>query len=361
MRSSLEVRFSVEYAAAAMEQVRQEAMDALFSVPHGGAEIGGVLFGVRTDHCVRVLAARPLECEHAMGPTFKLSANDHTRLAELLAGGCGDAGGQAWEPVGWYHSHTRSEILLSPLDIEIHNRYFPGAWQVALVVRPHAMQPMRTGFFFRQEDGSMHECTSVVEPAVSPATKPLPAAVTPKRSRSWFWWPIALLALAASLLLHSNGRARVLAAGLPPSIGLVAHDVDGQLRIHWDAGAGLVRSATSGRLEISDGAVETIVILDRARLRDGTVAYTRAGAHVELGLVLREKGATYQEFANFVGAGLPDPGASAAGLRRQLTEQSARRAELEHSVAGLRWLLRQEQARRRMPPPSDLMPSPPAR
>ena len=36
--------------------------------------------------------------------------------------------------MGWYHSHTRSEIFLSDADLEIHNRYFPEPWQVALVL-----------------------------------------------------------------------------------------------------------------------------------------------------------------------------------------------------------------------------------
>jgi NADH-quinone oxidoreductase subunit C/D len=27
--------------------------------------------------------------------------------------------------VGWYHSHTRAGILLSPEDLELHQRYFP--------------------------------------------------------------------------------------------------------------------------------------------------------------------------------------------------------------------------------------------
>ena len=34
---------------------------------------------------------------------------------------------------GWYHSHTRSEVLLSLQDCEAHDRYFPGRRQVALV------------------------------------------------------------------------------------------------------------------------------------------------------------------------------------------------------------------------------------
>ena len=57
--------------------------------------------------------------------------------------------------MGWYHSHTRSEIFLSDADLEIHRRFFPEPWQVALVMKPHTFQPTRIGFFFREADGSV--------------------------------------------------------------------------------------------------------------------------------------------------------------------------------------------------------------
>src|SRR5581483_1845375 len=47
------------------------------------------------------------------------------------------------------------EIFLSEADQEIHNRFFPEPWQVALVLKPHTFHPMRAGFFFREEDGSI--------------------------------------------------------------------------------------------------------------------------------------------------------------------------------------------------------------
>jgi hypothetical protein len=62
--------------------------------------------------------------------------------------------------VGWYHSHTRSEIFLSDADLAIHNRFFAESWQVALVMKPHTFQPARIGFFFRQADGSVHATAS---------------------------------------------------------------------------------------------------------------------------------------------------------------------------------------------------------
>jgi proteasome lid subunit RPN8/RPN11 len=351
-----------------MEEIRVAAAEAFFSLPHGGAEIGGIFFGTHAGDLVRILAARPLACDYALGPTFKLSGSDHARLADLLEHGCDDLRAQGWEPVGWYHSHTRSEILLSAGDLEIYDHYFPDPWHVALVVRPHAMRPMRAGFFFREAGGSIHadssysefvvqpDTRSAVEHAVSPpiAAGPVPAetvpfvAPPPKRSRWWFWWPVILLAIAAGLLLCKGDRTRVFAADRTPSGGLMAGDVNGQLLIHWDGGAEPIRSAESGTLEIADGAMRTVVVLDRQQLRGGTVGYTRIGAHVEMRMTLRQPGGKVrEEFADFIGRAVEsDSDASLSKLRRDLQDQVARMDELEHTVAGLQRVIRQDQERR---------------
>lgn len=297
-----ECAFRIEWSPAALEEIRAAATDAFFSLPHGGAEIGGALWGTRAGGAVRILAARPLECEHALGPTFTLSAKDHARLAALLEDTLEERS-HGWEPVGWYHSHTRSEILLSERDVEIHNRYFPDPWHVALVVRPHAMQPMRAGFFFRGADGSIRAESSYKEFLLQPATakpepvgEPIPAETGPvveaprKRSRSWLWWPAIALALAALLLAFKNDWTRVFAAEKSPSVSLMAYDLNGQLQIHWDWASDPIRAAEAGTLEIVDGTTRTVVALEKQRLRSGTVSYARAGARVDVRLALREPG-----------------------------------------------------------------------
>jgi proteasome lid subunit RPN8/RPN11 len=147
--------YTVEYSPRTLDDIRLAVVDAFFSLPRGGAEIGGILLGCFGDGRLRILDYRPLDCEHAMGPSFTLSERDHARLAELLA----DAGKSASErqPVGWYHSHTRSDIFLSEADREIHRRYFPEPWQAALVLRPHAFLPSRAAFFFPGAEGSLGE------------------------------------------------------------------------------------------------------------------------------------------------------------------------------------------------------------
>jgi proteasome lid subunit RPN8/RPN11 len=157
--SVAECPFTIEYSLRALDDIRLAVMDAFFSLPRGGAEIGGVLLGKRIEGRVAIRDYLALECEHAFGPSFTLSPPDETRLAELLAQPhSGDL-----QPVGWYHSHTRSEIFLSDADQTIHARFFPEDWQVALVLKPHTFQPMRGGFFFRNADGSMHGAATLQE------------------------------------------------------------------------------------------------------------------------------------------------------------------------------------------------------
>ena len=119
-----------------------------------------------------------LDCEHAFGPSFALSPRDQDRLAELLASA--EQNPDRLRPVGWYHSHTRSEIFLSEADQDLHNRYFPEPWQVALVLKPHTFHPTRAGFFFRETDGSIHGTASYQEFALAPLpVRPVPAGVAP--------------------------------------------------------------------------------------------------------------------------------------------------------------------------------------
>src|SRR5262245_54031910 len=146
--------FRVEYAPRVLDDIRLAVMDAFFSLPRGGAEIGGILLGHRPGNRLLITDYAPLPCEHAHGPGFTLSPNDEEKLRKLMARARVDFPGL--EPVGWYHSHTRSEIFLSEADLAVQEKFFPEPWQVALVLKPHTFLPMRAGFFFREAEGGIH-------------------------------------------------------------------------------------------------------------------------------------------------------------------------------------------------------------
>ena len=175
--------FTIECLPRVLDEIRLSVIDAFFSLPRGGAEIGGVLLGRYSAGRLLVSGYRPLECEHAFGPSFTLSERDFARLRELLASAESEPGDS--RPVGWYHSHTRSEIFLSDVDCEIHDRFFAQPWQVALVLKPHTFQPTRAGFFFRESGGQIYAEKSYQEivlnalpiaPAQQPSDRGRPAA-----------------------------------------------------------------------------------------------------------------------------------------------------------------------------------------
>jgi proteasome lid subunit RPN8/RPN11 len=169
--------FAIEYSLRVLDDIRLAVMDAFFSLPRGGAEIGGVLIGKFADGRVTISDYLALDCEHAFGPSFTLSPHDEAQLRELL-----DTARQsgAGVPVGWYHSHTRSEIFLSDADLAIHQRFFPEPWQVALVLKPHTFEPTRCGFFFRDAKGAIQAASTCEEFTLDPQpVRPIPSGGVP--------------------------------------------------------------------------------------------------------------------------------------------------------------------------------------
>jgi len=141
--------FRVEWTAPEkLDQVRIAVVDAFYALQRGGLEIGGVLLGSFDGKTVRVDDFVTLECEHLTGPSFTLSANDEAALEKQLE----LLGSRA---IGWFHSHTRSEIQFSRQDAAVHNRFFPKPWQVGMVLRPANLQPLRANYFFRNESGAI--------------------------------------------------------------------------------------------------------------------------------------------------------------------------------------------------------------
>jgi hypothetical protein len=153
----------IEYSITALQQASAEAVDGLYRFRHGGAEIGGVLYGTLVNGVLRIEAVRALECQYAYGPRFVLSDQDKANLAKLTEEYDSDPDLAGIYPVGWYHSHTRSGIELSPRDLEIYDRFFPEKWQVALVLRPEQYGPVRAGFFFRERNRSIRADRSAEE------------------------------------------------------------------------------------------------------------------------------------------------------------------------------------------------------
>ncbi|MCL5743068.1 MAG: hypothetical protein M1541_03930, partial [Acidobacteria bacterium] len=279
-------------------------------------------------------------------------------------------------PVGWYHSHTRSEIFLSEADLEIHRRYFPESWQVALVLRPASMRPTRAAFFFRQADGSIRsdasyrefiveprpalapapveerpaEASAAVPPPAAPVDLPVPhflsgSAPTPKRRvRAWIW-------VLAVILLSSTGGACIywkdswIPKLLPDHqvpLTLQVLDMDGQMQIMWNPQSAAVRNGSSGTLEIVDGPDRNSIVLDAAQLRGGTFNYARKLEIVHLRLTVQDANGTRTEASTSFLGRPPSPAPS----NREVDLQSANEA-LTQQLQTVTEQLKKEQARGR--------------
>jgi len=262
-----------------MDQIRSATVNGYDCTPDGGVETGGILFGTQKNKVVRIMAWRPIACEYAKGPSFLLSDSDEAALAEALESWRDNPELAALEPVGWYHSHTRSEVLLSDADLKLFNRFFPLPWQVALVVRPFRMHAANTGncvaaragFFFRAPDGSIQSDSSYREfPLLAPESARVESK-TPEKSHlsiAWKWNVAALIALMA--IAFGVWRAQFSRQGF----SLSASDQRGRLHVAWDRKSRSIRNALHGSLKIDDGGAQTDMELTAAELRSSSITFT---------------------------------------------------------------------------------------
>lgn len=144
---------TVKYSLSLFHELDFQVNEAYRRIPHGGMEIGGVLYGRFEGTGTTIEAFRPIECEHAFGPSFVLSEKDLARMAESFGEAQSDSELKELERVGWFVSHTRSAPEMTSRESEIFDRYFPGPSRITLLIRPERFQPTRFVFSARRPDG----------------------------------------------------------------------------------------------------------------------------------------------------------------------------------------------------------------
>lgn len=145
----------IHCSAPVLEDLAELAMRGFRRYPWGGAEIGGVLFGLHVRDGIHIHAFRPCECEHEHGPAFELSTTDFENLSRLLAEAASDDALQGLVPIGWYHSVSKAEISLSDRDRALHARFFPEPWQFAMTLKRSRRDPLSVGFFCAGAGGAL--------------------------------------------------------------------------------------------------------------------------------------------------------------------------------------------------------------
>ena len=379
---------TIEYSLVVIEEIRHEVAEGYQRLSRGGIEVGGVLYGTRDGRTVRVLAMRPIACEHARGPGFLFSDNDRAALHAQLLQDQEDPHLQGLISVGWFLSHTRSEITLNDSDLEIFTIFFPAPWQVTMVVRPGRGGAMRAGFFVRETDGNIKSEQSYQEfnfpdrlaglferpmdrgdrpprdrggnrgerpasgyyraesVALAPVRHELPAAdpaswqaagpqllppPAPRRK-----WPLLVTWAAVVLVLVILGlRYWMPVAGAEPiSLAVIEHE--GQLLIEWNHAAKPVATATSGTLDVIDGAESRSFPLTRQMLAAGNFTYQRKTGDIEVRMsVDGPEAGKVQESSRFLGRP-PEAAAAAAANVQEVSDLEKRRTELEAEIERLR-------------------------
>ena len=367
--SAAESPLAIEYSLVAIEEIRQQVLEGFQRLARGGVEVGGALYGRHAGGTVTILAVRPIQCEHARGPGFALSANDKAALEDQLRRDAGDPALEGMECVGWFLSHTRSEILLAESEQEIYSAYFGAPWQVTLVVRPVRAGNMRAGFFVREADGSVKGERSYLEfnfpdrfagvldrppraagsgrivpvmtgraqsdaatveaaPApvqipAAPEPEPLPFAprllVPPRRRVKWPWlvaWGVAILGLALLAFRYYGTPAG------PEPIFLSVAEREGQLLIEWNPASKPVATAVRGSLAIVDGKQTRTVPLSLVDLARGNFSYQRDTGDIEVRMTVETKGGEkVEEASRFLGSAPVKPDADEIKTLQQQRDQ----------------------------------------
>ena len=386
--SVAESPISIEYSLVVLEEIRHEVAEGFQRLSRGGIEVGGVLYGTREGRSIRILAMRPIACEHARGPAFLLSDKDRIALNQQLLTDGQDPHLQGLISVGWFLSHTRSEIMLSDSDMEIYSLFFTAPWQVTLVIRP-GRGGMRAGFFVREADGSVGTESSYLEfnfpdrlagvldrmadrpprergpmggrrpsgsqraelaAVPSPVSREVQARAsqadafnvartneavpqfltTAPPRRKWPWLVVwAMLVIAATIF----GLRYWMPTGRVEPMSLAVVEREGQLQLEWNHSAKPISSAVRGSLQIVDGANARIFPLTPAMLAAGHFTYARKTGDVEIRMTVENaEGVRVQEASRFLG----QPPENASANADELTQLRQRRDQDVAEVARLR-------------------------
>jgi hypothetical protein len=367
---------TIEYSLVVIEEIRHEVAEGFQKLSRGGVEVGGILYGAREGRTIRILAMRPIACEHARGPAFLLSDPDRKMLEEQLKHELEDPRLADMICLGWFLSHTRSEIALADSDMEVYEKYFSAPWQVTLVIRPGRGGSMRAGFFVREHDGTVRSASSYLEfnfpdrlagvldrpprgdrpaaerrpavyfressaavvrrdqahPAASiPGPQLLPAP--PARSK-WPWliaWGAVLLAIVIFGLRYFVVTPRV------EPLALTLVEQQGQLQIQWNHSARPVSSAVRGALFIRDGQAPRTFPLTPQDLEHGAFTYQRISDDVEVRMsVENASGDKVEETTTFLGAtsAPSDSGEKAKAAEKERGDLQAEISRLRNDNAG---------------------------
>jgi hypothetical protein len=328
---------TIAYPLALLYEIEFVASEGYRRIPHGGIEDGGVLYGRIQGDTVRIEAFRAIDCEHAFGPSFVLSASDIEKLRAQLRHAREDPELSGLTSLGWFISHSRSKLEVTDRECEWFDLLFPEPSQVLLLIKPEKFKPTRFSFAFHSDsrgqhsdlarnafvlplpgrsDGTKrerkrrreepkaaeHRAQSLDEHAraipverateppqvsvsVPPSPKPQPARqrmaaaptpVTPISRRPLLLW---LCCITCCVLVLATGLRFYWKYGASP-VSLHAARQGNRLLVSWPGETG----ANSGELRIQSGGWTQAMELNARQMRTGGVTISASGSDVSIEL-----------------------------------------------------------------------------
>ncbi len=332
----------ITFSVAALERMRFECSRSMNGPGRQG--LGGVLLGTRLGSEFRVDHFQLIPCEHALGPDFRLSPGEKSRLStqlETLRFGPESKGLQL---VGWFVSHPRGDLRLTADEGELHEKFF-GADQLALVIKPDRLGEMELAVHhgvragdavarfvepllsvapdssFRPErrTGPARRRASAVQVSManSQPTTPQPMAGGAARSGRKVILPVLLAVLLAAVGggLYWNGQRgegsvkRPSAAKAPiEMLSLHIAETGGRFYISWNGQAESLQRASKVLLLIQDGDLLTRYQLSVPEAAAGVRVYRRLASEVKVTLEVHgEKGEVVEESTHFASTEFTTP------------------------------------------------------
>ncbi|MEZ5401258.1 MAG: hypothetical protein R2729_16425 [Bryobacteraceae bacterium] len=179
-----------------VDRLLMEIMRGFGVVPRRGVEMGGILLGsVQSGPAGKVVLVEdfePVACQHAKGPAWLLSEDEQIQFEDTLARWA-PAEGKRTYAVGFYRSHTREGLGMTPEDEEMYRQYFRDPSAITLLVKPFATRTSVGAIFFREgetcktdvsyEEFPFHPRELAPEYAGVFSSDPEPRAETPPPAR----------------------------------------------------------------------------------------------------------------------------------------------------------------------------------
>ena len=148
-------KLQVSYSLLLFNEIDFVVNEGYRRIPHGGIEQGGLLFGYSDRNAVRIEVFRPIQCEHALGPSFKLSESDVAVLRTQILEAGSDPELKDLQLLGWFIGHTRSSLEVNETELKLFDELLPGTGKLTILIKPEKFKPTLFAFLVRQADGRL--------------------------------------------------------------------------------------------------------------------------------------------------------------------------------------------------------------